>query len=211
MLALSDNAFALMAILSTFTLLRKLKQLLIKDSSLIGEIPETIGNLAELEELDLSNNNLTGIVAFDNNLSGELPNLLGNCSSLLIVQVNGNRLSGSISASLWTSTNLTLLMLSDNLFTGQLPRILAPSLSRLEISNNKLSGEIPTELSSWKNVTVFSTKDCSNINDTFSTDNSATRWESIFRSYSIKYCLMEVADHSKSQPKLTLGFNFYQT
>ncbi|KAI7989814.1 Receptor-like protein kinase HSL1 [Camellia lanceoleosa] len=47
-------------------------------------------------------------------------------------------------------------MLSDNSFTGQLPRTLAPSLTRLEISNNKFSGEISIGLSSCKHLTVFS-------------------------------------------------------
>ncbi|KAF5934917.1 hypothetical protein HYC85_026046 [Camellia sinensis] len=75
---------------------------------------------------------------------------------MLIVRVHSNCLSGSIPAGLWTSSNLTILMLSDNLFTGQLPRTLGPSLRRLDISNNKFSGELPPGLSSLKHLIVFS-------------------------------------------------------
>ncbi|CAL5360486.1 unnamed protein product [Camellia sinensis] len=150
--------------------LPSLRYLTLSNNNLSGTLSPDLGQYSILQGFEVAQNHFTGkvpeylctnggligIVAYDNNLSGELPNSLGNCSSLSIVRVNSNRLSGSISAGLWTSTNLTLLMLSDNSFTGQLPRTLAPSLLRLEISNNKFSGEISTGLSSWKHLTVFS-------------------------------------------------------
>ncbi|XP_021645221.2 receptor-like protein kinase 5 [Hevea brasiliensis] len=45
-------------------------------------------------------------------------------------------------------------MLSDNLFMGELPNEVSGNLSRLEISNNKFSGKIPTG-ASWRNLVVF--------------------------------------------------------
>ena len=50
--------------------------------------------------------------------------------------------------------NLSVLILSDNLFTGELPQSVARNLSRLEINNN-FSGTIPVGVSSWRNLEVF--------------------------------------------------------
>jgi hypothetical protein len=41
------------------------------------------------------------------------------------------------------------------LFTGELPNEVSTSLSRLEISNNKFSGSISIQGSSWRNLVVF--------------------------------------------------------
>ncbi|KAL7239991.1 hypothetical protein ACSBR2_005788 [Camellia fascicularis] len=139
------------------------------NNNLSGALPPDLGKYSMLKEFQVPSNHfngnlpeylcangaLTGVIAFDNDLTGELPNSLGNCRSLLIVQVNGNQLSGSIPSGLWTSIHMKTLILNDNLFFGQLPDKLASNLSRIEISNNMFSGEIPAGVSSWKALTVF--------------------------------------------------------
>ncbi|CAL5396941.1 unnamed protein product [Camellia sinensis] len=139
------------------------------NNNLSGLLPPDLGKYSMLKEFQVPSNHFTGnlpeylcangaligVVAFDNDLTGELPNSLGNCRSLLVVQVNGNRLSGSIPFGLWTSINVITLILNDNSFSGQLPDQLASNLSRIEISNNIFSGEIPAGVSSWKALTVF--------------------------------------------------------
>ncbi|KAF2285207.1 hypothetical protein GH714_039017 [Hevea brasiliensis] len=137
-------------------------------NNLSGVLPPELGRYSKLKTVEVSSNrligrlpaflcnggNLVGVAAFDNNLNGELPESLGNCSSLLIVSVSRNAFSGNIPVGLWTAFNLTYLLLSDNLFMGELPNEVSGNLSRLEISNNKFSGKIPTG-ASWRNLVVF--------------------------------------------------------
>jgi Leucine-rich repeat (LRR) protein len=78
---------------------------------------------------------------------------LGNCNNLIILRVHNNRFSGNVLSGLWTLLNLSILMLSDNSFTDELPKRL--SRNRLEIIYNKFSGKIPAGVSSWRNLVVL--------------------------------------------------------
>ncbi|GMN50617.1 hypothetical protein TIFTF001_019774 [Ficus carica] len=64
-------------------------------------------------------------------------------------------LYGNFPVSLWTSLNMTYLTLSNNTFTGVLPKKLGSNLWILDIGNNRFSGKIPTGVFSWKNLRVF--------------------------------------------------------
>ncbi|KAL8102479.1 hypothetical protein AgCh_027106 [Apium graveolens] len=180
-----------------FTKLTKLKNLFMTGSNLIGEIPESIGNLAALEILDFSDNdlsgkipdslfllkNLTELYLYANKLSGPIPrpiealkmevldlsvnNLTGSIPedigklaklsdlSLFWNKLSGNQFSGKLPDGLWTSLNLTQMMVSRNSFIGQLPDKISSTLLLLEIDSNKFSGEIPAGISSWKNLKEF--------------------------------------------------------
>ncbi|KAI7989055.1 Receptor-like protein kinase HSL1 [Camellia lanceoleosa] len=169
-LELSDNEFAPMAIPSTFTQLRKLKQLLIKDSSLIGEIPETIGNLAELEELDLSNNNLTGTIPsgllllknltivylYKNHLSGPIPQPT-EALKMEEFDLSENNLTGTIPDDFGTLTELSVLSLFSNQLSGEIPESISrlPSLTFLTLSNNNLSGTLSPDLGQYSILQGF--------------------------------------------------------
>lgn len=115
-----------------------LKNVQLSSNNFVGKLPENI----------CTNGALMALVVFKNNLTGELPNSIANCSSLKYVQLYGNRFSGNLPEGSWTSTNLVWLMVSNNSFSGQLPTKLAPSLTVLEISHNQFSGEITPALSS---------------------------------------------------------------
>ncbi|XP_028127489.1 receptor-like protein kinase 5 [Camellia sinensis] len=169
-LELSDNEFAPMAIPSTFTQLRKLKQLLIKGSSLIGEIPETIGNLAELKELDLSNNNLTGTIPsgllllknltivylYKNHLSGPIPQPI-EALKMEEFDLSENNLTGTIPDDFGTLTELSVLSLFSNQFSGEIPESISrlPSLRYLTLSSNNLSGTLPPDLGQYSILQGF--------------------------------------------------------
>ncbi|KAF5957502.1 hypothetical protein HYC85_004727 [Camellia sinensis] len=169
-LELSDNEFAPMAIPSTFTQLRKLKQLLIKGSSLIGEIPETIGNLAELEELDLSNNNLTGTIPsgllllknltivylYKNHLSGPIPQPI-EALKMEEFDLSENNLTGTIPDDFGTLTELSVLSLFSNQLSGEIPESISrlPSLRYLTLSSNNLSGTLPPDLGQYSILQGF--------------------------------------------------------
>ncbi|KAL0558440.1 hypothetical protein IC582_003012 [Cucumis melo] len=139
------------------------------DNNLNGTLPPDFGRNLILEGFQVNSNKLTGslpehlcsggklkgLIAYENNLSGELPKSLGNCDSLIIVDVHENNISGEIPAGLWTALNLTYAVMNNNSFTGDFPLTVSKNLARFQISNNKISGEIPSELSSFWNLTEF--------------------------------------------------------
>ncbi|XP_024180096.1 receptor-like protein kinase HSL1 [Rosa chinensis] len=137
--------------------------------NLSGTIPPELGKHSLLEDFQVSVNRLTGklpdglckngklvaVVAYENSLTGELPSSLGNCDSLLVVNVYDNVLSGDIPSGMWNALNLSYVMMSNNSFTGELPEKMSYNLQRLEIGDNKFSGQIPRGVSSCKNLQVF--------------------------------------------------------
>jgi len=139
--------------------------LLLNNNRFTGSVPAQLGQLSFLQELQVNNNYLTG----------SPPTELGLLANLYKMDVSGNQLSGSIllgtyiglmtdlqsahfSDNLFSSTiptevgrllNLEELWLGHNAITGLLPSqlgLLTASLRVLNVSNNALSGEFPTEL-----------------------------------------------------------------
>ncbi|XP_022722223.1 receptor-like protein 12 [Durio zibethinus] len=142
--------------------LRNLESLDISGNALEGILPYCLGNLTSLLELDISYNQFTG------NLTP-----LANLSSLRFISLSRNRLQISMpflslanlpnlkfssvmktrcgTVPLWlleNNTKLENLFLLGNSFTGPLllPQLLLPNVSSIDISNNKLQGQIPTNV-----------------------------------------------------------------
>ena len=114
---------------------------------LAGEIPEELGNLTNLQCLDLSGNEL----------SGEIPPELGGLSNLQSLDLSFNELSGEIPAELGGLSNLQSLDLSFNELSGEIPPELGSltNLKRLDLAGNELSGGIPAELGGLSNLTAL--------------------------------------------------------
>ena len=58
------------------------------------------------------------------------------------------------------------LALNDDNFTGSLPFKLSENMAWLELSNNKVSGIIPSSVSQWRNLSIFRASNnnlCGNI------------------------------------------------
>ena len=142
--------------------------LVLESNELSGEIPAELGDLTNLEKLDLCDNglsgtipaelgdltNLQGLELYDNELSGEIPAELGKLTNLEILYFYANGLSGTIPAELGDLTNLRHLYLYANKLSGEIPAELG-KLTNLEIltfSHNTLSGEIPAELGKLTNL-----------------------------------------------------------
>ena len=149
-----------------------LKQLLLKQNQLSGDLPVEIANLTNLFALDLEDNDLTGEIPPQlgkltgleylklamNRLTGEIPAELGNLSNLRELALFTNRIRGPVPPELGQLSNLRNLRLDKNRLSGEIPPELG-KLSRLtgfEILENQLSGEIPPELTDLKNLrTLF--------------------------------------------------------
>ncbi|KAG0491368.1 hypothetical protein HPP92_004766 [Vanilla planifolia] len=135
----------------------ELSVLSLADNEISGELPEFVGKLQNLQVLNLSDNALMGIVpknltqlpnltvvSLDNNyLSGELPS--GGFKKLKILDLGSNLLNGSLPGDL-TGGYLQYLNLSYNRLSGEIPAELGstiPANLTLDFSFNNLTGEIP--------------------------------------------------------------------
>ena len=103
----------------------------------IGSVPLEIGNLKNIADIDLSNNQI----------SGEIPLSIGDCQSLQYFKLQGNFLQGPIPASVSRLKGLQVLDLSHNYFSGDIPQFLASmnGLASLNLSFNHFEGQVPND------------------------------------------------------------------
>ncbi|CAA2965511.1 probable LRR receptor-like serine threonine-kinase At3g47570 isoform X2, partial [Olea europaea subsp. europaea] len=120
--------------------LTKLRVLYLNKNSFIGFIPPSLSNISMLQYLDLSSNPL----------HGKIPEDIGNLHNLKILALQDNRLTGIIPLQIFNKSIMEILAFTGNNLTGNLPlqrRHGLPRLQGLYLSENKLSGEIPSNLS----------------------------------------------------------------
>jgi hypothetical protein len=126
--------------------LSQLGYLSLSNNHLTGPIPSEIGSLIQLLDFYLDNNQLTGVV----------PSSLARMVTLAYLHLHRNHLKGSLTFPLTSFPQLQQLFLHQNRLTGSL-HLLFPSLSpssssnasrllNLDVSDNLLSGSIPSSL-----------------------------------------------------------------
>ncbi|CAD6339227.1 unnamed protein product [Miscanthus lutarioriparius] len=110
----------------------------------LGNLEVSVNNLSgPLRESLCANGKLYDIVAFNNSFSGELPAELGDCSTLNNLMLQNNNFSGDFPEKIWSFPKLTLVKIQNNSFTGTLPDQISPNISRIEMGDNMLSGSFP--------------------------------------------------------------------
>ena len=137
-------------------------------NNLTGLIPPELGDLADLQILNLRDNNLTGSIPpelgdltnlrdlelAENNLTGPIPPELGDMTSLEGLSLWSNNLTGPIPPELGDLTYLSGVSLGDNNLTGSIPPELGDltNLRGLGLAENNLTGSIPPELGDLTNL-----------------------------------------------------------
>ena len=108
-----------------------------------GPIPEVLGQLKNLKDLNLNYNDLTG----------PIPVALGNLDSLQALSLDNNDLTGPIPETLGQLKNLQVLVLRGNQLTGPIPETLGQlnNLQYLILAWNDLTGCIPSALQAVPN------------------------------------------------------------
>ena len=150
---------------------RRVTRLMLNRKGLTGNIPEAMGDLVGLQDLQLSYNQLTGSIPStlvrltnlsnlslnDNQLTGPIPPELGALTNLGFVYLQSNALSGPIPPEMGSLTGLYRLWLQDNALTGPIPPEMGnlTALSQMWLSGNQLSGTIPAELTGLTNLTLL--------------------------------------------------------
>ncbi|KAK8500149.1 hypothetical protein V6N12_002259 [Hibiscus sabdariffa] len=124
------NAFRYSTILVTLDL---------SNNHLTGNIPNWIGNLSQLSYLLLNNNHFEGRIPFQ----------LCNLDHLSLIDLSNNNLSVSSSSSF--SMDQPIEFTSKNMSYSYKGRVLT-YLSGIDLSCNKLTGEIPREVNNFRNI-----------------------------------------------------------
>ncbi|KAJ1288757.1 hypothetical protein BS78_02G112500 [Paspalum vaginatum] len=167
---------------STFSKLKQLTILRASDNDFTGKIPDYLGSLTNLQDLGLQGNSFEGpIPASFSNLTrlttlkvGDIVNgssslefisnltslgilVLRNCkvsgnlgtvsisklANLTLLDLSFNSITGQIPQSILTMEKLEFLFLGNNSLTGSLPELKSASLQNLDFSYNQLSGSLP--------------------------------------------------------------------
>ena len=155
--------------------LEAIEHLSFGSNKLTGGIPEQICSLATLKFLYLDNNNelggnipdaiMTGCTNLEElnlmhcGLTGNI-NSIGSLENLKILRLQGNELGGTdvvIPESICGLTNLEILELHDNDFTGSIPSGIGSltKLKTLNLGGNELSGAIPNDICDLTNLTYL--------------------------------------------------------
>ncbi|KAK4592259.1 hypothetical protein RGQ29_016686 [Quercus rubra] len=143
--------------------------MLLDHNKISGNIPIGIGNLTNLEELDMGNNKLSGHIPYEigklqklqyldlsaNNFFGNIPSSLGNLTILINLYLQDNNLQGSIPLSLAKCENVIYLNLARNNLNGTISyQVIGLSFSSifLDLSTNEFIGVLPTEVGNLINL-----------------------------------------------------------
>ncbi|ESQ50797.1 hypothetical protein EUTSA_v10023121mg, partial [Eutrema salsugineum] len=137
---------------------RNLDSLDLSNNNIKGQVPDWLWRLQTLQIVDLSKNSLSGFNGSSEAVPGSQINTLDlssnvfegplfiSSTSIAYLFVSNNNFTGEIPRSICGLTSPIIIDLSDNNFHGLIPRCLGThmsSLSDLNLCNNSLSGSLP--------------------------------------------------------------------
>ncbi|RID75047.1 LOW QUALITY PROTEIN: hypothetical protein BRARA_B02115 [Brassica rapa] len=140
-LDLSMNEFSNLFPHNIGQILPHLQYMNISNNDFEGKLPASLGNMKSMEHLDISHNGF----------HGNLPDsFVKGCYSISVLKLSHNKLSGQVFPEPANFTDILVLSMDNNLFTGKgvIPSWIGEfqHLSMLLLSNNLLEGEIPISL-----------------------------------------------------------------
>uniref|UniRef100_A0A8R7RCK3 Leucine-rich repeat-containing N-terminal plant-type domain-containing protein n=1 Tax=Triticum urartu TaxID=4572 RepID=A0A8R7RCK3_TRIUA len=149
-------------------------KLILFDNSITGAVPSSLCKLRSLRLLDISENNLTGLIPNcsadpsttdltnivnlslrNNSLSGEFPSFLQYCQRLVFLDLAHNHFFGTLPT--WIGEKLpylAFLRLRSNMFSGKIPEELLKlvDLQYLDLAYNSITGSIPKSIVNSKGM-----------------------------------------------------------
>ncbi|KAD1124710.1 hypothetical protein E3N88_43260 [Mikania micrantha] len=157
----SDPCSSTSAFYGVFCLHNRVSRLVLEDLELQGRF-DSLASLTQLRILSLKRNRLTGPIPDLSNLtslkllflsynqiSDEFPLSLPSLFGLYRLDLSHNNFSGEIPATINRMNDLLSLRLEENQFSGSISILNLQNLQEFNISGNKISGEIPSVLSSF--------------------------------------------------------------
>ncbi|KAH0688628.1 hypothetical protein KY289_015986 [Solanum tuberosum] len=136
-----------------------------------GRIPNEVGNLSSLLDLELSKNNLIGSIPtstrnlrnlqrlylHNNKLTGFIGDNICKLQRMGVISLGQNQLSGSLPNCLGNVTSLRLLLLDSNKLISNIPPSLGNlrDLTELNLSSNNMVGSLPPEIGNLKAATLI--------------------------------------------------------
>ncbi|ONK71333.1 uncharacterized protein A4U43_C04F7400 [Asparagus officinalis] len=138
----------------------QLTNLSLTECNLVGPLPDFLGSMNSLAVLEMSYNNLSGEIPanysgmqlqvlklnnqFGPGLSGSI-DVVASMTQLTLLWLHGNSFTGPIPTTIGACTSLKQVWLNDNKLVGIIPDNLTalPELQALRVQNNKLMGPIP--------------------------------------------------------------------
>lgn len=205
-LQIDGNSFAGSVDLSSFSRLRKLSTLILSHNEL--SIMDNEGNnsssfLSGIKNLGVASCNIT-----------KIPSILTRLSGVIYLDLSCNKISGDIPKLIWErwSSSLLHLNLSHNTFTGmQLTSQVLPfrwSLEVLDLSSNRLQGQIPMPNSS-ADILDYSHNNFSSILQNFTLYLSRTTYI-MMSNNSINGHIPHSVCNSRSLEILDLSYNSFR-
>ncbi|KAJ9174626.1 hypothetical protein P3X46_013253 [Hevea brasiliensis] len=138
---------------ASFSNATNLKWIILGENKLTGRVP-SLGWLHRLEVLSLGYNYLGSWGANDLNFLSSLI----NSTNLWLVETNNNKFGGVLPESISNfSTSLSRFIISDNSISGRIPTgiVNLVNLEKLSMQSNRLSGNIPIDIGKLQNLKVL--------------------------------------------------------
>lgn len=139
---------------------------------IMGKIPDEIGNLSNIYNLDFTDNDLTGSIPTTalrglrslqgmflgyNKIQGSLPDNLCNLPELSHLHLRHNQISGPIPDCIGNVTSLREIYLASNRLSSSIPLGLwnLKDILELDLSSNSLTGNLPQGIGNLKVATYI--------------------------------------------------------